>query len=191
MRFRLSKQVLKSTIRVGLSKIHGIGLFAERPLKCGEIIIEYVGEIIRPCLTDQRERYYDSRSIGTYMFRIDDDVVVDATLTGNPGRFVNHSCDPNCASRIVKVENQKHIVIFAEKDIALNEELTYDYKVGGKGRKAKGRGIGRIAETGWPADGVGWVVMGLASVRAPLQFPLEESKISCHCGAATCRGFMN
>lgn len=63
------------------------------------------------------------------MFRIDDDVVIDATLTGNAARFVNHSCDPNCASRIISVEGVKHIVIFAERHIDTGEEFTYDYKV--------------------------------------------------------------
>jgi SET domain-containing protein len=156
--------MLKDTVRVGLSGIHGTGIFAERPLKPGDMIIEYAGETIRPCLTvgplvnpekgllcgrpvssslpiirqansppsqfqDKREKYYDSRSIGCYMFRIDDDVVVDATLVGNAGRFINHSCDPNCASRIIQVEGAKHIVIFAERPIEAGEELTYDYKV--------------------------------------------------------------
>ena len=78
---------------------------------------------------DKREKYYDSRSIGCFMFRIDDEVVVDATLVGNAGRFINHSCDPNCASRIIQVEGAKHIVIFAERPIEAGEELTYDYKV--------------------------------------------------------------
>ncbi|EDQ87394.1 uncharacterized protein MONBRDRAFT_27206 [Monosiga brevicollis MX1] len=127
--FRLSKQMLATTVRVSHSKIHGIGLFALRPLKPGEMIIEYAGEQIRPELTDKREAYYDSRGIGCYMFRVDANLVVDATLTGNPARFVNHSCDPNCASRIIQTDVGKHIVIFAERNIAVGEELTYDYKV--------------------------------------------------------------
>lgn len=47
----LSSQMLKDTVRVGLSGIHGTGIFAERPLKPGDMIIEYAGETIRPCLT--------------------------------------------------------------------------------------------------------------------------------------------
>lgn len=59
----------------------------------GEMVIEYAGELIRSTLTDQRERYYNSRGIGCYMFKIDDHLVVDATMRGNAARFINHSCE--------------------------------------------------------------------------------------------------
>lgn len=68
------------------------------------------------------------QGIGCYMFRIDDFDVVDATMHGNAARFINHSCEPNCYSRVINVEGQKHIVIFALRKIYRGEELTYDYK---------------------------------------------------------------
>ena len=61
--------------------------------QAGEMVIEYAGEEIRAVLTDKREKYYESKGIGCYMFRIDDEVVVDATMKGNAARFINHSCD--------------------------------------------------------------------------------------------------
>lgn len=57
------------------------------------MVIEYAGELIRSTLTDQRERYYNGRGIGCYMFKIDDNLVVDATMRGNAARFINHSCE--------------------------------------------------------------------------------------------------
>lgn len=57
------------------------------------MVIEYAGELIRSTLTDKRERYYNSRGIGCYMFKIDDNLVVDATMRGNAARFINHSCE--------------------------------------------------------------------------------------------------
>ncbi|XP_044147210.1 histone-lysine N-methyltransferase 2A [Bufo gargarizans] len=66
--------------------------------------------------------------IGCYMFRIDDSEVVDATMHGNAARFINHSCEPNCYSRVIPIDGQKHIVIFAMRKIYRGEELTYDYK---------------------------------------------------------------
>ena len=62
------------------------------------------------------------------MFRIDDYEVVDATVHGNAARFINHSCEPNCHSRVLSVDGQKHIVIFSSRRVYRGEELTYDYK---------------------------------------------------------------
>lgn len=59
----------------------------------GEMVIEYAGELIRSTLTDKRERYYDGRGIGCYMFKIDENHVVDATMRGNAARFINHACE--------------------------------------------------------------------------------------------------
>lgn len=50
-------------------------------------------QVIRSSLTDKREKYYDSKNIGCYMFKIDDHLVVDATMKGNAARFINHSCE--------------------------------------------------------------------------------------------------
>lgn len=62
------------------------------------------------------------------MFRIDRDLVIDATMKGNAARFINHSCDPNCESKTIKILGKGHILIFALKNIGRGEELTYDYK---------------------------------------------------------------
>ena len=93
MRFRHLAKSAKEAVGVYCSGIHGRGLFCKREIQAGEMVIEYAGELIRAMLTDKREKYYDSRGIGCYMFKIDDDIVVDATLKGNAARFINHSCD--------------------------------------------------------------------------------------------------
>lgn len=62
------------------------------------------------------------------MFRVNRERVVDATMFGNAARFINHSCDPNCESKAVKILGKDHILIFALKNIGRGEELTYDYK---------------------------------------------------------------
>nr|XP_014345820.1 PREDICTED: histone-lysine N-methyltransferase 2B-like [Latimeria chalumnae] len=128
MRFRYLKKTSKEAVGVYRSAIHGRGLFCKRNIDAGEMVIEYSGTVIRSVLTDKREKYYDSKGIGCYMFRIDDFDVVDATMHGNAARFINHSCEPNCYSRVINVEGQKHIVIFALRKIYRGEELTYDYK---------------------------------------------------------------
>jgi SET domain/PHD-zinc-finger like domain/F/Y rich C-terminus/PHD-like zinc-binding domain/PHD-finger/F/Y-rich N-terminus len=111
------------------SRIEGWGVFATEDIMAQEMVIEYAGEVIRPVLSDKREKYYDSKGIGCYMFEIAPGVIVDATVTGNRARYINHSCDPNCFSRTVTVENGRRvIVIFSKRQIKRGEELCYDYQ---------------------------------------------------------------
>lgn len=128
MRFRHLEAHAREAVGVYRSLIHGRGLFCKRNIDAGEMVIEYAGEVIRAELTDKREKFYESKGIGCYMFRIDDIEVVDATMHGNAARFINHSCDPNCYSKVIQVDGKKHIVIFAMRPIKRGEELTYDYK---------------------------------------------------------------
>uniref|UniRef100_A0A4W5P6L1 [histone H3]-lysine(4) N-methyltransferase n=1 Tax=Hucho hucho TaxID=62062 RepID=A0A4W5P6L1_9TELE len=128
MRFRHLEKTSKEAVGVYRSEIHGRGLFCKRNIEAGEMVIEYAGNVIRAVLTDKREKYYDRKGIGCYMFRIDDFDVVDATMHGNAARFINHSCEPNCYSRVILIDSHKHIVIFALRKIYRGEELTYDYK---------------------------------------------------------------
>ncbi|KAI5620822.1 histone-lysine N-methyltransferase 2A isoform X1 [Silurus asotus] len=128
VQFRHLKKTSRESVGVYRSAIHGRGLFCKRNIDAGEMVIEYSGNVIRSVLTDKREKYYDAKGIGCYMFRIDDYEVVDATMHGNSARFINHSCEPNCYSSVVNIDGQKHIVIYALRKIYKGEELTYDYK---------------------------------------------------------------
>ncbi|KAI9728487.1 MAG: histone methyltransferase set1 [Chrysothrix sp. TS-e1954] len=119
----------KKPVKFDRSAIHGWGLYAEENIAMSEMIIEYVGEKVRQAVANIREIRYDKQGMGSsYLFRIDEDAVVDATKKGGIARFINHSCEPNCTAKIIKVDGTKRIVIYALKDIARNEELTYDYK---------------------------------------------------------------
>lgn len=119
----------KKPVKYARSSIHNWGLYAVSPIAAGEMIIEYVGQIIRSELSDIRERQYLRSGIGSsYLFRVDDDTVIDATKRGGIARFINHCCTPSCTAKIIKVEGQKRIVIYALRNIAADEELTYDYK---------------------------------------------------------------
>lgn len=128
MRFRHLAKNAKEAVGVYRSGIHGRGLYCKREIQAGEMVIEYAGEEIRAILTDKREKYYESRGIGCYMFKIDEDTVIDATMKGNAARFINHACDPSCYSKIVDILGKKHIIIFAMRKIKRGEELAYDYK---------------------------------------------------------------
>ncbi|XP_056889038.1 histone-lysine N-methyltransferase SETD1B-like [Takifugu flavidus] len=119
----------KKMTRFSPSHIHEWGLFAMEPIAAEEMVMEYVGEIIRQVIADMREQRYEESGIrSSYMFRIDQETIIDATKCGNVARFINHSCNPNCYAKIITVESQKKIVIYSRQPISINEEITYDYK---------------------------------------------------------------
>ncbi|KAF8958959.1 hypothetical protein BDZ97DRAFT_1761764 [Flammula alnicola] len=121
-------QTRKKHLRFARSPIHDWGLYAMEKISRGEMVIEYVGEVIRAQVADKREKAYERQGIGSsYLFRIDEDLVVDATKKGNLGRLINHSCDPNCTAKIITISGEKKIVIYAKQDIELGDEITYDY----------------------------------------------------------------
>ncbi|EED20348.1 SET domain protein [Talaromyces stipitatus ATCC 10500] len=119
----------KKPVRFARSAIHNWGLYAEENIAANDMIIEYVGEKVRQQVADMRERRYLKSGIGSsYLFRIDENAVIDATKRGGIARFINHSCTPNCTAKIIRVDGSKRIVIYALRDISKDEELTYDYK---------------------------------------------------------------
>lgn len=163
----------KKPVKFARSAIHNWGLYAMENIAKDDMIIEYVGEQVRQKIADLREIQYTKSGIGSsYLFRIDDDTVIDATKKGGIARFINHSCAPNCKASIIRVEGTKRIVIYAERAVGqskptnlpdldmkrkanlfADEELTYDYK-----------------------------------------FDREihsEDRIPCLCGTTECKGFLN
>ncbi|KAL2439041.1 Histone-lysine N-methyltransferase, H3 lysine-4 specific [Exophiala dermatitidis] len=122
-------QKRKKPVKFARSAIHNWGLYSLERIQTSEMIIEYVGEKIRQEIADLREIKYTESGIGSsYLFRIDEGTVVDATKKGGIARFINHSCSPNCTAKIIRVGGTKRIVIYALRDIEKDEELTYDYK---------------------------------------------------------------
>lgn len=101
------------------------------------------------------------------MFRLDDERVVDATLTGGVARYINHCCEPNCVTETVELADW-HIIIFANRRISRGEELSYDYKV-------------------CVYQAIMLILNGFL-----FQFDFEDdNKIPCLCGAVNCRKWMN
>nr|XP_010326927.1 histone-lysine N-methyltransferase ATX2 [Solanum lycopersicum] len=129
-KYNYMKETLGQRLAFGKSGIHGFGIFAKLPQKAGDMVIEYTGELVRPPIADRREHliYNSLVGAGTYMFRIDDQRVIDATRAGSIAHLINHSCEPNCYSRVISVNSIDHIIIFSKRDIEQWEELTYDYR---------------------------------------------------------------
>ena len=86
-------QTRKKHLRFARSPIHDWGLYAMERIARGEMVIEYVGEVIRAAVADKREKAYERQGIGSsYLFRIDEDLVVDATKKGNLGWVMTLLC---------------------------------------------------------------------------------------------------
>lgn len=105
------------------SSIQGLGAFATVSIPAGVRLIEYTGERLTPAQAEARYPDGEDDRHHTYLFAIDDDIVLDAAVNGNEARFINHSCDPNCDA----VVEDGRIWIETIRDVAPGEELAYDY----------------------------------------------------------------
>jgi hypothetical protein len=78
------------------SGIHGWGLLARKEMKQDSMIIEYRGEALRRAMADLREKLYRAKDMDCYLFNINDNRVVDATMKGTIGRFTVSRSPPGC-----------------------------------------------------------------------------------------------
>ena len=110
-------------IQVRRSGIHGKGVFAVRPIKAGDTVLEYKGEIITWTKALDRHPHDKSQPNHTFYFHLDDGHVIDAKYHGNSARWINHSCKPNLEAD----QDGNRIFLKALRDITIGEELSYDY----------------------------------------------------------------
>ena len=105
----------------------GFGVRSCRTFSPGQIIMEYTGEIISEaeCQRRMREDYKDKQCY--YLMELERGLIIDGTK-GSMARFINHSCEPNCEVRMVKVNGTPRMAVFAgDQGVMTGEELTYDY----------------------------------------------------------------
>lgn len=81
----------------------GRGVVASRPIEAGEQVLEFRGSVVR------------ARGAHTLQIGAEEHLEV-----AEPGRFVNHSCDPNCGIT-------RGRLLVARRPIEEGEEITFDY----------------------------------------------------------------
>jgi hypothetical protein len=109
-------------VQVGPSAIHGTGVLATQPIAKGEAVLR----IDDSRVVDDAHPLRPER--GEYEHHCDW-LAGKTVLMQTPERHINHCCDPNT---FVKTVNGGRYV-FALRDIAAEEEVTYDYCINGWG----------------------------------------------------------
>lgn len=115
-------------IRADSSAIHGRGVYARMIIPAETRIIEYIGERITKAESRRREKLRLERQRrggdgSVYIFDLNRRHDLDGRMAGNVARLINHSCVPNCRAETIR----GRIWIIARREIAVGEELTFDY----------------------------------------------------------------
>lgn len=111
-------------LEVRRSRIHGYGVYACQGIPANRKVIEYTGERI-----NRREAKKRDNQKLTYLFAVDDYWTLDGSVRGSGAEIINHSCEPNLVSRVMK----GHVIYMSLRRIRRGEELTVDYNFSKKG----------------------------------------------------------
>jgi uncharacterized protein len=105
-------------IAIRPSKIHRYGVYAEERIPANRKVIEYTGERLNRKQAKDRDR-----GKYTYLFAVDNYWTLDGAEGGSGAEIINHSCEPNLVSRVIK----GHVLYMSRRVIKPGEELTVDY----------------------------------------------------------------
>jgi uncharacterized protein len=105
-------------ISIRRSRIHRYGVYAQEYIPARRKVIEYTGERLNRQQAKQRDR-----GDYTYLFAVDAYWTLDGAAGGSGAEIINHSCEPNLISRVMK----GHVLYMSLRDIQPGEELTVDY----------------------------------------------------------------
>ena len=213
VRFKHLRQVAKNSVGVFRSHIHGRGLFCTRDIEvsfflvvlkvilrmlklicllhfqCGEMVVEYAGQVIRSVLCDKREKEYEAKGMGCYMFRIDEQTVVDATVHGNAARFINHSCEVCCCCFCSLLPKKKNYISTGAK-LNPNSGCCIFFSF----RFIQPNCYSRIVDIFGKKHIIIFALRRIhrgEELTYDYKFPLEDVKIPCTCGSRKCRKYLN
>ncbi|KAJ5082290.1 hypothetical protein N7532_011333 [Penicillium argentinense] len=114
----------------------GFGLRSMEPIRVGDFIDCYLGEVLTQKESDLRETATEESDLfgldwATQESETREMYVIDGQKFGSPTRFMNHSCNPNCKIVPVSIDHGDdrlyYLGFFATRDIPPGTELTFDY----------------------------------------------------------------
>ncbi len=103
-----------------VSKISGIGLFADEYIKKGTLIWKFEPSIDLLFTTEEVNKFPESFIKQFHNYAFLDKRHQKYMLCGDDGRFFNHSGNPNC-------DDESFNITTALRDIPKGEELTVNY----------------------------------------------------------------
>jgi uncharacterized protein len=93
----------------------GRGVVTTESIRAGEVVAAFGGRCMTRDEFDVLPADQQARSV-----QVDEQLYMAGAVEPEPANFVNHSCEPNCVIA-------GNVVLVAWRDIAVGEELTYDY----------------------------------------------------------------
>ncbi len=117
---KIDARFCRFALQSKVSPIHRFGIFAAENIPARCRVIEYTGQKI-DAFEVRRRRFREH----LYIFQINQTSAIDGAIGGSGAEFINHSCQPNLMTRIVK----GRIFFVSKRRILVGEELTLDYQI--------------------------------------------------------------
>lgn len=122
-------------VKSGQNAKKGLGLFTNTLIQEGRFVCEYAGEVLSKKQAEIRYHQNPYLCKMNYIFCLNEHVAgniiqtyIDPSKFGNIGRYINHSCDPNCVVVPVRVNSPiPKLAVFSVSDIQPDIEITFDY----------------------------------------------------------------
>jgi len=158
---------------VEVSGEKGLGVITKTRLGMGQFVVCYAGEVLGIEVAQTRASRQTSDGAANYIIVVREHggeknspvvTVVDPTVVGNLGRYINHSCNPNLVMVPVRTDCMvPHLALFASREVMPGEEVTFDYG-----------GNSDIEE----------------SVKTGVEGENMDKRIKCLCKSDRCRGYL-
>ncbi|KAI4282882.1 MAG: hypothetical protein L6R38_002603 [Xanthoria sp. 2 TBL-2021] len=107
----------------------GIGVRTLQPIKAGDVLDEYVGELKRASTVADQTYAMELEGLPAgHPSRNDNNpILIDAQVYGNWTRYINASCNPSLKFAAARIGGKHRIMVVAIRDINTFEELTIGY----------------------------------------------------------------